>query len=343
MRVFGLPGAFYQVRGVPPSHLSDRAKEHWRYVSCWQALRELGVSAEEASRAIGVSRATLYRWLSRLKANGPGGLEYRSRRPKRRRLPAWSPETAQAVLELRERYPRWGKDKLQLILARDGWRMSVSTVGRILGALKKSGALREPPRAGVSARRRVRTRPYGVRKPKEYQAKEPGDIVQIDTLDVRPLPGVILKHFTARDMVSRWDVLEAHTRATSALAAQFLDSLQRRLPFPLKAIQVDGGSEFQAHFESACQERGIKLFALPPRSPKLNGHVERAQRTHTEEFYQLYDGDLGMEPLNQALLGWEQVYNTIRPHHSLDGLTPAEYLVKCHSETLVSPLPSHMY
>ena len=343
MRVFGLPSALYRVSGMPEERLSDKAKEHWRYLSCWQALRDQGLSAEAASEAVGVSRATLYRWMSRLREHGPLGLEYRSRRPKRSRQPSWSPETARAVLELRERYPRWGKEKLQLLLTRDGWQVSVSTVGRILGALKRSGVLREPPRTRVSARRRARPRPYGVRKPKEYQAREPGDIVQIDTLDVRPLPGVILKHFTARDVVSRWDVLEVHTRATSASAARFLDSVERRLPFPLKAIQVDGGSEFQAHFESACQERGIKLFVLPPRSPKLNGHVERAQRTHTEEFYELYDGDLEIEPLNRALLGQERVYNTVRPHHSLDRLTPSEYLEKYHSETLVLTHPSHMY
>ena len=45
---------------------------------------------------------------------------------------------------------------------------------------------------------------------------------------------------------------------------------------------MDGGSEFMAGFERACQEAGIRLFVLPPHSPKLNGHVERANRTHTE-------------------------------------------------------------
>ena len=113
---------------------------------------------------------------------------------------------------------------------------------------------------------------------------EPGDLVQVDTLDVRPLPGVILKHFTARDVVSRWDVVEVRTRATANTATDFLSTLQARMPFPVRAIQVDGGSEFQAGFEQACQERGLRLFVLPPRSPKLNGAVERAQRTHTEEF-----------------------------------------------------------
>ena len=48
-------------------------------------------------------------------------------------------------------------------------------------------------------------------------------------------------------------------------------------------------SEFKATFEAACAELRIQLFMLPPRSPRLNGHVERAYRTHQEEFYDLYD------------------------------------------------------
>ena len=341
MRVFGLPKSFYQVSGLPASHLSDRAKEHWRYLSCWQALRKRGLSSAAASEAVGVSRSTLYRWQRSLKEEGPRGLDARSRRPRRRRQPTWSPELADAVLKLREQYPRWGKDKLVVLLGREGWQVSTSMVGRILTRLKARGVLREPPRNGISARKRPRPRPYAVRKPKEYQALQPGDIVQIDTLDVRPLPDMVLKHFTARDVVSRWDVLEVHTRATSALAAGFLGSLCQRLPFPIKAIQVDGGSEFQAAFEQACQELGIMLFVLPPRSPKLNGHVERAQRTHTEEFYELYQGDLEIAPLNRALLAWENTYNTVRPHYSLDGRTPAEYLQQCHPD-LVPVQLSHM-
>lgn len=202
--------------------------------------------------------------------------------------------------------------------------------------------LREAPSTGVSGRKHRYPRPYGVRKPKEYRATKPGDIVQVDTLDLRPLPGVILKHFTARDVVSRWDVVEVHTRATASLSAQFLGAMTRRFPFPIKAVQVDWGSEFCAQFEMACKEMGIRLFVLPPRSPKLNGHVERAQRTHTEEFYELYEGDFEIGPLNRALLKWEQEYDTYRPHHSLDGLTPKEYLLRYHSNS-VSPLLSHMY
>jgi putative transposase len=339
MRVVSLPNPFYHLcRHLPPD-LTPKAQERSRWLSCWLVLREQGLSSTEASHVLNLPRSTLYRWQKCLKEQGPRGLEERSRRPKRRRQPTWSPELAQRVLALREQYPRWGKDKLVVLLRREGWLVSTSMVGRILTRLKARGVLREPRGSRVSLRRRWRPRPYAIRKPKDYQVRQPGDLVQVDTLELRPLPGVVLKHFTARDVVSRWDVLEVHTRATATLAQGFLDSLIRRMPFPIKAIQVDGGSEFQAVFEEACQERDIPLFVLPPRSPKLNGHVERAHRTHREEFYEVYDGDLEMEPLKLALEQWERVYNHVRPHQALDNRTPQEYLRQCHPD--LAPL-SHM-
>lgn len=340
MRVVGLPKVFYQLARRRPLELSAKAHERLRWVLAWQALREQGLKSGEASERLGLSRSTLYRWLGRLQREGAWGLEERSRKPHHRRSPTWSPELAQAVLRVREQYPRWGKDKLVVLLRREGWRISTSLVGRILTRLKARGVLREPPRSGISARKRPRPRPYALRKPQDYPVKEPGDLLQVDTLDVRPLPGVVLKHFTARDVVSRWDTVAVYSRATATTATRFLDTLQARLPFPLKALQVDGGSEFMAGFEEACQQRGIQLFVLPPRSPKLNGRVERAQRTHTEEFYELYDGDLDLPSLNAALLDWERTYNTIRPHQALAYRTPKEYLEQCHSE--LAPSLSHM-
>ena len=104
-----------------------------------------------------------------------------------------------------------------------------------------------------------------------------------------------------------------------------MDGVLERMPFPVRAIQVDGGSEFKADFERACQERGIRLFVLPPRSPKLNGCVERAQRTHKEEFYQLVELPETIGELRQKLRAWEVVYNTRRPHQALGQLTPETF------------------
>jgi len=342
MRVFGLPGAIGRVSKLGYGQLSDDARERLRYVSCFRSLREQGMSSAQASRAMGIPRATLYRWGRRLEEEGLGGMEDKSRRPKRTRRPTWSPELSQAVLVLREQYPRWGKDKLVVLLRREGWQVSTSMVGRILGDLKARRVLKEPPRSYISTRKRQRPRPYAVRKPNDYAVRDPGDLVEVDTLDVRPLPGVELKHFTARDVICRWDVVEAYSRATARTATSFLKTMLQRMPFSVKAIQVDGGSEFQADFEVLCQKMGLKLFLIPPRSPELNGHVERAQRTHTEEFYEVYLGDTDLNTLNPALLDWERTYNHIRPHQALQWKTPAEYLDDCHPEMARDLQLSHM-
>jgi putative transposase len=323
------PRSFFYVTRHGSTELPHRAAERLRWLKAWRALMRQGLSGQQAAEVLNLSRATLYRWERRLKTQGLPGLEERSRRPKDCRHPQWSPELAEAVQSYREQYG-WDKHKLATLLERDGWQTSASTVGRILQRLKARGVLREPLRNGIHAYKRPFKRPYATRKPREYLVKRPGDLVQVDTLDVRPLPNVIIQQITARDVVSRWDVIEAYRRATASNARAFLDSLVARSPYRVKAIQVDGGSGFQAEFEQACQEKEIKLFVLPPRSPKLNGHVERAQRTHTEEFHDRYMGELDLKRLNQAMREWEHIYNHIRPHHSLALKTLAEYLAQYH-------------
>ena len=315
-----IPGASRLAR---LQELSKKARQRLKWFDYYNSR---GHNARLTCRHFDISPQTFYRWKRRYNPRHLDSLEDRSHRPRHLRQPTYSAELVEAVLKLREGYPRWGKDKLVILLHREGFNCSASMVGRILHKLKERGILKEPLPNHISARKRQRQRPYAIRKPKEYVARLPGDIVEVDTLDVRPLPGVILKHFTARDVISRWDVLEAHSRATSNTASGFIGVLLKRMPFPIKAIQVDGGSEFQDAFERECQKRGIKLFVLPPRSPKLNGHVERAQRTHTEEFYEVTEANFEIGELNRALLEWEKVYNTIRPHQALGYLTPLEFL-----------------
>ena len=294
-------------------------------------------NARLTCRYFGISPQTFYRWKSRYDPSHLENLEDRSHKPRCLRQPTWSSALAQEVLSLREEYPRWGKDKLSGLLREQGHPVSASMVGRILHQLKERGVLKEPILNHISARKRQRQRPFAMRKPKDYRIKETGDLVQLDTLDLRPLPGVLFKHFTAHDVVSKWNVMSVHRQANASTAAHFLDTLQQRMPFPVKAIQVDGGPEFEAVFEKECQIRGIRLFVLPPRSPKLNGGVERAHRTHTEEFYEVTDCTFDLAELREKLLEWEHIYNTIRPHQALRYLTPKKFLelqkekeVRCH-------------
>ncbi len=83
------------------------------------------------------------------------------------------------------------------------------------------------------------------------------------------------------------------------------------MPFRIAALQVDGGSEFAAGFERACQQREVPLFVLPPRSPQLNGAVERVHRKLQE---------------------WERTSNCVRPPQALGYLTPQQFLTAWQSK-----------
>jgi len=316
--------------------IADLSRDANKRLKWFDYYNSCGKNARKTCRHFGISPQTFYRWKGRYNPESLESLEDRSHRPKRVRKATYSTEMVEAVVRLRTEHPRWGKDKLVILLGTEGYQASASTVGRIISYAQRRGLLREPVANHISASKRVRKRPYATRKPKDYQAEQAGDIVQIDTLDLRPLPGVAFKHFTAHDVISRWNVLSVHRRASAATAAGFLDILKERMPFPIKAVQVDGGSEFQALFEEVCQQRSIRLFVLPPRSPKLNGGVERAHRTHTEEFYEVTDSSFELDELRQELLEWEKTYNTIRPHQALGYLTPLGSLqqkkkeVECH-------------
>jgi len=289
-----------------------------------------GRNVRRTCRHFGISRQTFYRWKRRFSRHDLTTLEERSHRPHKVRKPTWAAELAERVLSLRKQYPRWGKDKLVVLLRRERRSVSTSMVGRILADLKRRGTLHEPPRAAVlrQVRRKLRNRPWAIRKPKHWRIEQPGDLVEIDTKEIRMRGGVILKHFSARDVVSRWDAVEVHRRATSLAAARFLDTLLDRLPFPVRALQVDGGSEFAAEFEEACQQKELPLFVLPPKSPKLNAHVERSNRTHNEEFYEVHAESDQVPVLNRQLLRWERTYNCVRPHQSLAYLTPLEFITR---------------
>lgn len=143
--------------------LSKPARQRLKWFDYYNAHDR---NARLTCRYFGISPQTFYRWKRRYNPDHLQSLEDRSRRPKHLRQHTWSVELAQAVLRLRERYPRWGKDKLVILLREEGWQVSTSMVGRIIRHLKQRGLLQEPIRNRVSAHRRTLKRPYAVRKPK---------------------------------------------------------------------------------------------------------------------------------------------------------------------------------
>ncbi len=279
-------------------------------------------------RHFAISPTTFHKWRDRFDPYDLTTLEDVSRRPRRVRQALTPSATIEKVRALRERYPRWGKEKLAVVLRREGIRISGSTVGRVMAKLRARGLLVEPEniRQAKLARRRRRLPRYAARKPRDFQAHAPGDLVEIDTLHVRICPNEIRFQFGAVDIVSRFKAVRLYRRQTSTAGADFLHYLRKKFPFPIRAIQIDGGSEFKDQFEVACQAAKIPLYVNPPRCPELNGHIERANRTSREEFYEVQDLELTVEGLNRQLDRYAYNFNYIRPHQALAYLTPYEYL-----------------
>lgn len=69
----------------------------------------------------------------------------------------------------------------------------------------------------------------------------------------------------------------------------------------------------QAYHARDSQGIEVRPFVLPPRSPKLNGHMERSHRTHNEEFCEVMAASDQLPTLNRQLLGWEHTCNCVCP------------------------------
>ena len=71
-------------------------------------------------------------------------------------------------------------------------------------------------------------------------------------------------------------------------AIEFIDYVIEKFPFRIHTVRTDRGHEFQAKFHWFVEEdKGIRHVYIKPRSPQLNGKVERSHRTDQQEFYQL--------------------------------------------------------
>lgn len=106
-----------------------------------------------------ISLQIFYRWKWRYDPDHLESLENSSCRPEKVGQPTCSTELVVAVQKVRKEYPGWDKDKLAVLLHRQGFSCSVSTVGRIINCLKACCILNEPARNHISAHRRRIQRP----------------------------------------------------------------------------------------------------------------------------------------------------------------------------------------
>lgn len=152
------------------------------------------------------------------------------------------------------------------------------------------------------------------RRPRQlrlFEKDNPGDSVQVDV--------------TAIDDCTRYRVLRLYPRCNQAASISFLREIKTALPFPIRKVQTDNGSEFALDFMLSVQEAGMRHRYIRPRRPQQNGKVERSHRIDNEEFWARHEFT-SLEQARPALARWENAYNHSRFSMALNGQTPAEKL-----------------
>jgi transposase InsO family protein len=300
----------------------------WRLKLLRQAS-ELPRNVAQTCRHFCLSRKTFYKWRARYKSHGEAGLCDRPRVPYR--SPHTTPRAViSKILYLRERY-HFGPGRTANYLQRfHHLAVARSTVHRVL---IRYGMNRLP----ASLKRRPTGRPW-----KRYEKPQPGHRVQVDVKFLERIAGSRkrLYQFTAIDDCTRIRVLKIYDACNQTSAIRFVDEVIRRLPFRVLVIQTDNGAEFQSRFHWHLEEQEIRHVYIRPRTPHLNGKVERSHRVDEQEFYQLLDKDGIADDIhlfNDKLREWEDYYNYHRPHGALDGQTPYERLLAKKAPARVSP------
>ena len=193
----------------------------------------------------------------------------------------------QFIRTLREQHPGLGKEKVKPLL--DGYcreqglkTLSVSTIGKIirrrnLTRVKEAKAKNRPK--STTKRERLRYAP----KPTELGH------LQLDTIE-RVYQGVRLYFYSAIDLHSRFSFSLPYARCDSRNAVDFFKKFCQIYPVePIQVVQSDNGSEFLGEFEAYLRNRQLKQVFSYPRCPKINGCIERYQRTLQEEFVDVHE------------------------------------------------------
>jgi transposase InsO family protein len=271
-------------------------------------------SDAESYRFFGVSKSVFYHWRKVFREQGAAGLI--PKKPIALHHPrALSSEVVERIVELRKVYGL-GPQRIAWYLERyHGTKTSCPSVYR---TLVRQGLRKLPRNVG---RRAVHTHRY---------AKEvPGHHVQADVkiVSLKAPDGHRIRRYqyTAIDDATRVRALKIYRRHNQANAMDFIDYVIDKFPFRIHTVRTDRGHEFQAQFHWHVEDKGIRHVYIKPRSPELNGTVERSHRSDQEEFYQLltYKDDVD---LDRKLKAWERYYNCDRPHGDFNGKTPYEEL-----------------
>ena len=288
-----------------------------------------------------ISKATIYRWRRAFicSRHDSTSLIPKSRSPINKRFMKVDYRAVEFIRELRKQKGRIGKEKIKPLIdeyfaTNNIARLSTSKIGRII---KRYNLYYSPQRLYHDGK----TKLYNRYKEKIKKAPKPEQFgyVEIDTI-TKFKERVNTYIFNAIDVKLKFQFSYAYTKSNSMNATDFLKKLFEVYPIQggIKTIQTDNGSEYLGDFHDYLKRQKIKHVFIYPRCPKINGCVERANRSLREEFIDRRDYLIakGLDVFNHELMEHLIWYNTKRVHKSLKNQTPIDYLLKVLPE-------SHMY
>ena len=292
---------------------------------------EKGEKISQLCREFGVSRTTGHKWIKRFRELGYGGLDEESRRPKTTPL-ATAEELVVAAIEARDAHPRWGPEKLRVLLARRFGEQTPTarTIARILRRASR-----------VQARRKRRPASVVERAP-EVQAETSNDVWTVDFKGWwRAANGQRCEPLTVRDAWSRYVLAIVLCSTTTEAVRAVFERLFRKHGLP-SAIQSDNGVPFisvrsrggLSAISAWWVSLGIRIVRSRPACPQDNGGHERMHRDIRADVQQAPAETPGAQ--QRRLDRWRQEFNHVRPHQALGGRTPAE-LYEPSSRRVASP------
>ena len=309
--------------------VSEKAQYRHRVLLFWERH---GVKA--TMEAFEINRRTLYHWRKQFRDGKEAieSLNEKSRAPRKRRKRLWPKAILDEIGRLRKAHPNLGKEKLYRFLkvfceARKLRCPKPRTIGRIIADCPYKMRSR-PVKLGPKGQRIERKKNLKGRKPKGYKAGAPGECGAFDTVEYF-LDGIRRYVITFTDHYSRFAFAWATQSHASLAAREFFGIVAEVFPYPLQSVLTDNGSEFMKHFDEELRRLHRNHWHTYPKTPKMNAHVERFNRTIQEEFID-YHQDLLLDPaqFNRQLIPWLLWYNAERPHWALKLDSPVQFLLK---------------
>ncbi len=285
-----------------------------------------GRNAIKTAKHFGINPKTLHKWKGRFNEKNLLTLEEHSRAPEKTRTRNISLLQRTRIRNLRKKYIRWGKMKLQRLYKKAyGEKLSSWKIQKVI---EEEHLYYDKKKAHKQRTKRKRAQTNPKKRITQLSKKQSiHHLWHVDTVLLTRLRGGYCYLLTAIDDTSKLAYARLYQTHSSQQAADFLKRLHYLTEGEMINLHHDNGSEFKRDFEKACQELSLPQWYSRVKTPTDNAVLERFNRTIQEEFVDLTD--VGVEDItgfNLKLTDWLVEYNSIRPHQALDYLTPLEYI-----------------